>query len=421
MRLQNGILIKVLIIICLSFISEHLLADDFTIAKIIVQEPIGFSRALEYIEVELQLELDVYNNNDSDFIAEDIKNGDVISCQIFKKKVFKKEKTILLQIIFPISIYANEQKIFLLKKGNGNKPIITDLTYSGSGLDLFIENNFYRANLSKNQQSEAKSHDAGQLNELLIKMDYNQLLFRTENRMHWAPSFQKLEMEYYTTSSGWDNPKQYVFDKGPYLISTQRKDLAPDIPEILLTANYYFYAGLPYFKFFSSMDIIKDVALTMLRNDEMTMDSLFTNIAYQNKSGDIIDLSFNERYSELDKNPIRNNSPWVCFYNEEKGFAFGSIRIKYDNTNKNGLQSPTYLPHTKISNGGEGGKYWNRILIDNTKIIVPQGSSYREENAYIVFKINKENKFKEIVEWMTILNNPLEISVIPKVFVVESN
>lgn len=414
MRLQNGILIKVLLIICASFISEHLLADDFTLAKIIIQEPIGLSRALEYVEVELQLELDVYNNNDSDFIAEDIKTGDVISCQIFKKKVFKKEKIISLQFIFPISINANEQKIFLLKKGNRNKPIVTDLTYSGSGLDLIIENIYYRANLSKNQQSEAKSHDAGQLNELLIKMDYNQLLFRTENRMHWAPSFQKLGMEHYNTSSGWDNPKQYIFDKGPYLISTQRKDLAPDVPEILLTANYYFYAGLPYFKFFSSMDIIKDVTLTMLRNDEMTMDSLFTNIAYQNKAGDIIDLAFSERYSELDKNPIRNNSPWVCFYNKEKGFAFGSIRIKYDNTNQNGFQSPTYMPHTKISNGGEGGKYWNRILIDNTKLIVPQGSSYREENAYIVFKINKENKFKEIEEWMTTLNNPLEISVIQK-------
>lgn len=421
MRLQNGILIKFLIIICLSFISERLLADDFTVAKIIVQEPSGLSRTLEYIDVQLQLELDVYNNNESNFIAEDIKNGNVIICQIIEKKVFNKEKIISLQVIFPISIYANEQKIFLLKKVNGNKPIITDLTYSGSGLDLFVENNFYRANLSKNQQSEAKSHDAGQLNELLIKMDYNPLLFRTENRMHWAPSFQKLGMEYYTTSSGWDNPKQYIFENGPYLISTQRKDLAPDLPEILLTANYYFYAGLPYFKFFSSMDIIKDVTLTMLRNDEMTMDSLFTNIAYQNKSGDIIDLSFSERYSELDKNPVDNSSPWLCFYNEEKGFAFGSIRIKYDNTNQNGLQSPTYLPHTKISNGAEGGKYWNRILIDNTKIIVPKGSCYREENAYIVFKINKEDKFKEIEEWMTILSNPLEISVIPKIFIKEKN
>ena len=30
----------------------------------------------------------------------------------------------------------------------------------------------------------------------------------------------------------------------------------------------------------------------------------WANIAYKNKSGDIIDLSFSERYSELDKNPI---------------------------------------------------------------------------------------------------------------------
>ena len=169
------------------------------------------------------------------------------------------------------------------------------------------------------------------------------------------------------------------------------------------------------------MNIIKDVNLTLLRNDEMTMDSLFTHIAYQNNSGSIVDLPFSDRYSELEKNPISNNSPWVCFYNEDRGYAFGSIRIKYDNVNLNGIPSPTYLPHTKISDGAEGGKYWNRILIQEYPVLVPEGNSYREENAYIVFKINKEDKFKEIKDCTTALSNPLEIYVIPKIFIKENN
>ncbi|MFZ1289896.1 MAG: hypothetical protein WAR79_07390 [Melioribacteraceae bacterium] len=414
MRLNKEILLKFLICMCLSLISNDIIADELALAKVTIQEPCGIARSLEYIEIQLQLELGAHSNKELNIVAEDSQSGDAITCQIFNNKVYGKENVISLYVVFPISICANERKIFLLKTVDKEKFVTTDLNYSGTGLDLLIENDFYRANLSRKQQSEAKSHNAGQLNELLIKMDFNQLLFRTENRMHWAPSFQKLGMEYYTTSSGWDNPKHYVFDKGPYLISTQRKDLAPELPEILLTANYYFYAGLPYFKFFSNMDIVNDVTLVMLRNDEMTMDSLFTNIAYQNSAGNIIDLSFSKRYDELEKNPIDNNAPWVCFYNSEKGYAFGSIRIKYDNTNKNGFASPTFLPHTKISDGSEGGKYWNRILIDNSPIVVPEGSNYMEENAYIVFKINKDDKFREIQEWMTILRNPLKISVFPE-------
>ena len=110
--------------------------------------------------------------------------------------------------------------------------------------------------------------------------------------MHWGPNFQKPGMEYYNTIAGWQNPKHYVVNRGPYLISTQRQDVAPEVSEILLTANYCFYADLPYFIFYSSMDIIKDVTLSLLRNDEMTMDSMFTHVAYQNNSGQIIDLSF---------------------------------------------------------------------------------------------------------------------------------
>ncbi|MDZ7765954.1 MAG: hypothetical protein U5K00_16310 [Melioribacteraceae bacterium] len=292
------------------------------------------------------------------------------------------------------------------------KNVVTDLKLSGEGLDLIINNNFYRANLSKSNQSEAKNYDSGQLCDLLIKGKFNQLLFRTENRMHWAPNFQKPGMEYYNTIAGWQNPKRYIVNKGPYLISTQRQDSAPDVPEILLTTDYFFYAGLPYFKFYSSMDIIEDVNLSLLRNDEMTMDSLFTHVAYQSNSGQIIDLSFAERYKEFEENPIESNAPWVCFYNIDIGYAFGSIRIKYDNTNDTGLPSPTYHSHTKISDGAERGKYWNRCLIDNYPVFVPKGSSYREENAYLIFEINKEDKFKEIIEQLNIIKNPVEVTLI---------
>jgi hypothetical protein len=398
-----------------------LMENDSTLAKVSIQEPTVISRALEYIELQMQLKLSEVKSESLIINAKDVLSDEIIPCQIFGLEEYKDENILLLNIIFPISIEAHEQKIYLLTTSEISNEVNTDLEANGEGLDLVIDNNYYRADLSRSDKSEAKNNPSGQLSELKIKMDFNQLLFRTENRMHWGPNFQKKGMEYYNTIAGWKYPSTYEFTQGPYLVSTHRQDYAPDHPEILLTANYSFYAGLPYFKFFSSMNIVDDIVLFLLRNDEMTMDSLFTHVAYQNNSGEIIDLSFSDRYDELEENPIPNDAPWLCFYNAERGYAFGSIRIKYDNTNQNGLQSPTYLPHTKISNGAEGGKYWNRRLIHENHTFVPSGSSYVEENAYIVFKINKEDKFKEIEEWMTILSNPLEISVIPKIFIKENN
>lgn len=392
--------------------SHELIGEDFTIAKLRVRETAGISRSIEYVDLNLQYKTNYNYDNGLNIIAEDINDGEQVICQIIDKKVFQKESLTSLHIIFPISIAANEQKLFLLKNVDNRKSVSTDLEVNGDGLDLVIDNNYYRADLSKSNQSESKSHESGQLNELLIKMNFNKELFRTENRMHWAPNFQKLGQEYYSTIAGWENPRSYQLNKGPYLISTRRKDAAPDHPEIILTANYNFYAGLPYIRFFSSMDVIEDVTLLLLRNDEMTMDSMFTHVAYQNNTGKIIDLAFSERYKELDVNPIENNSPWLCFYNEENGYAFGSIRIKYDITNRSGLPSPTYIPHTKISDGAEGGKYWNRRLIHEYPIIVPKGSLYIEENAYIVFEISKENKFEKIVEWMNIITNPVEVTIL---------
>lgn len=410
MNLQNKIPV-LFIIIPIIIGSYELIPDDITIAKLQVSETAGLSRALEYVELQLQLELDGKNFDKQNIVAEDAQSGEQIPCQIFNKKVFEEEKIILLDILFPTSFEANERKNFLLKNSEKKKKPVTDLNLSGEGLDLIIENDFYKANLSKSDQSEAKSYNSGQLSELQIKKKFNQLLFRTKNRMHWAPNFKKTGLEYYKTIAGWQSPKHYILNEGPYLIFTQRKDLAPDHPEILLTANYYFYAGLPYFKFFSSMNIIEDVTLSLLRNDEMTMDSLFTHIAYQNNSGKIIDLAFSERHKELEKNPIENNAPWLCFYNIDKGYAFGSIRIKYNNINNSGLPSPTYLPHTKISDGAGGGKYWNRCLIYNYPVFVPEGSSYLEENVYLIFEITKEDKFEEIIEQMNMIKNPVEVIV----------
>jgi hypothetical protein len=387
-------------------------ANDATLGTIKVRENHGVSRNPEYVEITLQLPVDKIEFNNQTLTAADKLTGEKIPCQIFTNTGIAEPKISIITIIFPVSIKAHEERNFLLQTGDHLAFPDNKLSFTGENLEITVENDYYRADLTRSSQSEAKNHSSGQLSELLIKLNHNVALYRTENRMHWAPNFQKTDQEYYETIAGWENPQFYKFDDGPYLIRTERSDRAPDCPEINLTAVYSFYAGVPYFRFYSSMIVMENVWLKLLRNDEMTMDSLFTHVAFQRPGGEIEDLAFSSRYERLKEHPLENEGPWLCFYNAEKGYALGSIRLKYDIDNDRGYESPVYHPHTKISDGAGGGKYWNRRLIDEKPVFVPGGSRYIEENAYIVFSINDTNKFEGISSWAEQLRNPLIVSFI---------
>lgn len=398
------------ILVVLLFSSVSILYAQ-TLATVEISEPAGVSRELEYVDVQIQVASDSLPAKSVDFYMQQAEDTRRIEGQLISKMQFPDENETLLHLIFPISIDAARHKTYLLKYDQGSSEPVTDLKITGQGRGLLVENSFYKADLTRSELSEGKNHDSGQLRELFVKLGFDVLLVRNSNRIHWAPNFQKKGAEEYSTIAGWDNP-DYHWVQGPYLLFTQRRGPAPNHPEIHLLAQYFFYAGLPYFKFYSDMEMVENVWLTLLRNDEMTMDSLFTNVAYKKTSGEIMDLTFARREDVLKKDPVENTAPWLCFYNSEKGYGYGSIRLKYDISDKNGFSSPTYQAHTKISDGAGGGKYWNRRLIHDYPLFVPQGSRYREENAYLVFKMHPDDPFKEIKYWADCLQHPVKVKVI---------
>jgi hypothetical protein len=388
-----------------------LTADDSVLATITVKENSGYSRDLEYVECHIQVSKDNHDNSSPKFIIEDKDNGLQVSCQIIEMIDENSQDDVYLRLIFPISIGASEKNDYHLKQAISTNPIKSDLNLIGSGFDIIVENTFFRADLSRNTLIEPQSYESGQIRELLIKIGFDRLLTNAEDRLHWAPNFKRPELEWYTTIAHWDSPAVYDLQKGPYLIKTIREDLAPDHPEIFLTAVYQFYENLPYFKFYSEMRMVEDVWLELLRNDEMTMDSMFTHLAFKRPTGEIVDVAFSDKNKILKKEPIENKGPWICFYNNQQGFAFGSIRIRYNNLNQFGGISPLYQPHTQIGEWLGGIKYWNRRLIHDHLTFVPKGSRYIEENAYLVFKIGENDRFEKIKYWTDRLHHPLEVKV----------
>jgi hypothetical protein len=397
-----------LIILCMTVQS-----GDLRLGTVTVRETAGLERDPEYVEFAVQLDSDTDISDETLIIAVDEKNSKETICQWYIRETYDNHSVKIISVIFPVNIKAYEKRQFILQKSVNESLPETNLKCSGEDLDLIVENEFYRADLTRSSQSEAKNDKSGQLRELLVKMNHNVLLHRTSNRMHWAPNFQKDGQESYQTIAGWNNPAKYRMVKGPYLIRTERSDRARGCPEINLSAVYSFYSGVPFFRFFSVMVVTEDVRLVLLRNDEMTMDSLFTHVAFQRPDGKIEDLPFSGRYDRLNERPLECDAPWLCFYHADEGYALGSIRIKYDVQNDRGYQSPLFNPHTKISNGGGGGKYWNRRLIDEHPVFVPRGSRYAEENIYLVFPVGGDKKFSRIRYWADRLRNPPDVGFIP--------
>ncbi|NUM68713.1 hypothetical protein HUU39_26170 [candidate division KSB1 bacterium] len=372
-------------------------------ARIVLTEPIGLARSREYVKLSLQAEAGALADSHAALLAIDAATQRAIPCQVFNQQLSANGEAVLFSVIFPVTLQAGETKILSLgtsrESGSRSQPV-TDLLLEGKGTELRIANKFYVADLRRSERAEPQSHASGQIRELLIE-EFNQLLTNAEDRLHWAPNFKRPGMEYYTTIAHWNEPRVQAIDNGRYLIQTRRQDLAPGHPEILLTA-------------YSSMEVTEDLWLELLRNDEMTMDSMFTHLAFQRPEGEIVDVPFAERYELLQQRPIENEAPWLCFYHAEKQYAFGSIRLQYDLTNALGEPSPTYQAHTQIGEWLGGIKYWNRRLIHDHLTFVPKGSRYVERNAYVVFRIGAPQRFEAIENLARQLRNPIRVSVLPQ-------
>ncbi len=184
-----------------------------------------------------------------------------------------------------------------------------------------------------------------------------------------------------------------------------------DYDEIDLTGRYQFFSGLPYFIYSSTTEINKDINLTLLRNDEMTMNRVFTDLIYPDSTGQVnyLPLYDTVKFDSITKSPLKDNIPWVRFINKTLGHGLLSIRLAFDNRNIDGKESPLHQPHTKISSGNNDGRYWNRRLIHDNETLVPKGSRYYERNAYLVIEDIK-NINEQIAYYVNCLNNPIIIS-----------
>ncbi len=402
-NISRQVLMLLTLTILLSFSCT---SEPTAILKLIVSEKAGMDRSLEYIEIEVPLKDKSRENGD--ICLKEVNNTELIAGQILDT-ISRPSGQRFLRCIFPVSMGANSTKSFEIVHGTAELRNEI-LKYQGQDINIKIENSDFIADLTDVKATAENGLGSGQLAGLILKHFNNQLLQRTHINMHWAPNFQKEGLDY-KTFGHIQNPDRLDVIKGPYTFSLYRSGSVDGYEEIRVNCMYQFYAGLPYFTFSSEILIKEDTELMLLRNDEMTMDSLFTHVTYLHSDGkgNTVGLYEGDAIDQLAEDPIHDDATWLYFYNQYKKYAFGSIRMEYDNTNLNGEPSPLYGEHTKITRSAGNGRYWNRRLINDHNTLLPAGSRYRAKNAYLIFKLEDRDPSITIKEYYKKLSQPLEV------------
>ncbi len=253
-----------------------------------------------------------------------------------------------------------------------------------------VENDYFVADLSKRVVAN-KEEDSGTLRSLTLKQ-FGVTLARTPNRMHWAPNFQRVGAAGYASIGTWQPVQKVVRNLAGNTFHMERDGYHQDYPEIHIKAEYQFFADLPYFLFHSVLTVERPMEMYWLRNQEMTMDALFTHVAWPGRDGKPRIATFAERGKILEKEPIAADAPWVCFVNLEKGYGYGAVVLEYK-------ASKTANSMTTIEDGADNGKYWNRQLVNRTPTHLGPGDVYEERTAYVVFPVKPESPLAAFFDW----------------------
>jgi hypothetical protein len=253
-----------------------------------------------------------------------------------------------------------------------------------------IENEHFIADLS-HRTIQGVEEDSGTLRGLTYKK-FGVTLLRTRNRMHWAPNLQREGAQGYRGIGTWHPVQEFREEMQGDTYIHHRAGYLAEYPEVKIEAEYRFFAGAPYFLFWSRLTVEKPLVVTLLRNNEMTMDQFFTHLAWPGRDGRQRLATFDERKPLLEKEPIAADAPWLAFLNLDKGYGYGFVMLDYKATR-------TANPDIGISDGAENGKYWSRHIIVRQPTQIEPGDRFEERAAYVLFSCAKDEPLREFFRW----------------------
>ncbi|MCA9427198.1 MAG: hypothetical protein KC994_19115, partial [Candidatus Omnitrophica bacterium] len=191
------------------------------------------------------------------------------------------------------------------------------------------------------------------------------------------------------------------------------------MPELDCSMDYEFNSGVPYFKMRSSVHVKYDTPVQALRNGEVVFArESFSEATWYDPITHQIETREITAEPDLTEWMVPNNTPWLAFFDREKGVGYAGIQLNSMNVGLEGRMRD-YNPYLYITTGP--WVYWTRALLypygsrnPQQMIEVPAETIFLEEWAYLPFELssNSDDEFEAVKHWTKVVNSPLIIQVV---------
>lgn len=319
--------------------------------------------------------------------------------------------TTSLSVAFPADLKPHENATYLVFYNNPGAPAPGypgDLKVLGEGIGRIVENNFYKVTLNKK---------SGVIYEITEKSSKTRLEHKLETNgsIHWNPGIYS-PPHTWTHTSDWEDP---AFEEvtGPVFASFRITASLPHYPQVPASVTYYFYAGSPFIYVETTIHVADDMFVKALRNGEVVFNKkVFNEAGYKTVGGRVeeIDLVRTRMHPEH-VIALRPDTPWVTFFNREKGVAFASLFLDLAMTNLRGGPASSELPFIYIQHGP--WYYLARGLVysfgtnNQTRMLpVRGGSLYYERNVFFPFSFGQDEGYSSRADRaFAMLKHPLGV------------
>ncbi len=302
----------------------------------------------------------------------------VIACQAIE--IGREDDVLRTRLFFLAHVPAQSSATYLVLYGNpdASEPACeTDLSVTGTGYALEVENEHYRATLSE-LSGNWKSHFPKGWEAHLDSGGGHGV----EGTIHWGPDWSDERVGRYRLTS-WDGPPMFDYEvmRGPVCVRVRRwghpiLSLGPQVGQphkVLATVTYTFWAGQPYVIMESNLEILEDVRFRDCRNDEFVIGEALPDRGWMAPDGEI---GFGAAgWSKADPK-------WMTYFNRQTGEGFASVHLEFDNTNPN-------WPEPDGSGFSRTG-VWVRAPLHHTSMRA--GEHIYEKNACVQYHFDAESE-----------------------------
>lgn len=367
-----------------------------------LDEPLGLERSPEPVELLLSFPAAQVTSLAREIRVARVADGALreVPCQVHGEVRRGTER--LAKVLFMAGGTMHQRQTYLVFFGNPDAELPaypTDLETRGEGFALDIENEHYKASLSRQM---------GQLERLSLKREHGVELFAGGEGhgeppcIDWAHDyaasghFQKFRVTL------WETCPDYEVVRGPLATIVRRWGLprSPVHPvftpaRLHVDVEYRFYAGLPWFHKSGTMRALKEFEAPALRDDEWVFSGYsFTEILWMGADGKLRtgppDAASRENLWAVGFANPQNRDSFVALFLEHR--ADGLPELKH-----NGSPQLFYRSH---------GQLWSRYPLPVKQ--VPAGAVLWQKNAYAALPFTAADGPRQLEELRHRLTNPLQ-------------